>query len=67
MNGTTLTVVRDDVILRTPTAAEIERAFARSMAERLVQSALMADSRDNISVMVVLLPGSGVSSLEQQQ
>ncbi len=40
-----------------PTRAEMYRSLAQSMCERLVQSALLAGSRDNITAMVILLPG----------
>ena len=56
-------VLRQELV--TPSPEVLYRDFARSMAERLVQSALMARSRDNVSVMVVLLPGaSDVAVLE---
>ena len=44
----------------TPTPQMFQRDLARTMAERLVQSAILAGARDNISVTVVLLPGAGV-------
>ncbi|XP_019618247.1 PREDICTED: protein phosphatase 2C-like domain-containing protein 1 isoform X1 [Branchiostoma belcheri] len=40
-----------------PTKREMYCNLAKLMAERLVQSALLAGSKDNITVMVVLLPG----------
>ncbi|XP_033101576.1 protein phosphatase 2C-like domain-containing protein 1 [Anneissia japonica] len=39
-----------------PTEKELYRNLAKNMSERLVQSALLAGSRDNISVIVILLP-----------
>ncbi|XP_074656076.1 protein phosphatase 2C-like domain-containing protein 1 isoform X2 [Tubulanus polymorphus] len=39
---------------------EIHREFAKAMAERLVQAALLAGSKDNVTVMIVLLQGSGL-------
>ncbi|XP_005099163.1 protein phosphatase 2C-like domain-containing protein 1 [Aplysia californica] len=36
------------------------RELAKNMAEHLTQAALLAGSRDNITVMVLLLPGCGV-------
>ena len=42
------------------THEEVKRDLARCMAEHLVQAALLAGSRDNISVMVVTFPGCGV-------
>ena len=36
------------------------RELARAMAEHVVQAALLAGSRNNISVMVILLPGCGL-------
>ena len=40
-----------------PTRPEMYRSLAQAMVERLVQSALLAGSRDNITAMVILLPG----------
>ncbi|KAL8617478.1 hypothetical protein ACOMHN_048116 [Nucella lapillus] len=40
--------------------AEMRRDVARAMAEHIVQAALMAGSRNNITVMVALLPGCGI-------
>ena len=34
-----------------------QREFARAMSERLVQGALLAGSKDNVTVMIILLPG----------
>ncbi|XP_071100744.1 LOW QUALITY PROTEIN: protein phosphatase 2C-like domain-containing protein 1 [Haliotis cracherodii] len=42
------------------TEEEKQRELAKNMAEYLVQAALLAGAKDNISVMVMLLPGSGV-------
>ena len=39
---------------------EVQREFARAMAERLVQAALLAGAKDNITATVVLLPGCGL-------
>ena len=39
---------------------ERRRELARLMAEHLVQAALLAGSRNNITVMVALLPGCGI-------
>lgn len=43
-----------------PTREETQRDFAKAMSERLVQAALLAGAKDNISVMVILLPGCGL-------
>lgn len=45
---------------RIQTRDELHREFARKMSEHLTQAALLAGSRDNVSVMVVLLPGCGL-------
>ena len=37
---------------------EQQRDLAKDMAEHLVQAALLAGSRNNITVMVILLPGT---------
>jgi len=52
----------DSLILepRVTTRREMHRQLARAMSERLTQAALIAGARDNITVMVVLLPGCGV-------
>ena len=42
------------------TPAEAARDIAKRMAERLTQAALMAGARDNVTVIVMLLPGSQV-------
>ena len=42
------------------TREEVQREFARAMAERLVHAALLGGAKDNITVMVVLLPGCGL-------
>ena len=42
------------------TVEDIRREMAGSMAEYLTQAALLAGSRRNITVMVVLLPGCGI-------
>ncbi|KAK7111235.1 protein phosphatase 2C-like domain-containing protein 1 isoform X2 [Littorina saxatilis] len=39
---------------------EYRRELAKAMAEYLVQAALLAGSRNNITVMVALLPGCGI-------
>ncbi|XP_064598379.1 protein phosphatase 2C-like domain-containing protein 1 [Liolophura sinensis] len=39
---------------------EAQREVAKAMAEYLVQAALLAGAKDNITVFVVLLPGSGL-------
>ncbi|XP_038047867.1 protein phosphatase 2C-like domain-containing protein 1 [Patiria miniata] len=39
------------------TKHEMYRSLAQQMSERLVQSALLGGSKDNITVMVILLPG----------
>lgn len=38
----------------------IQREFARTMSEHLVQAALLAGAKDNITVQVVLLAGCGL-------
>ncbi|GFR85649.1 protein phosphatase 2C-like domain-containing protein 1 [Elysia marginata] len=42
------------------TVEDLRREMAGSMAEYLTQAALLAGSRRNVTVMVVLLPGCGV-------
>ncbi|GFN89478.1 protein phosphatase 2c-like domain-containing protein 1 [Plakobranchus ocellatus] len=42
------------------TVEDLHREMAGSMAEYLTQAALLAGSRKNITVMVVLLPGCGI-------
>ena len=42
------------------TKEQVQRNQAKMMAEHLVQAALMAGAKDNVSVMVVLLPGCGL-------
>ncbi|KAK3577283.1 hypothetical protein CHS0354_008376 [Potamilus streckersoni] len=42
------------------TQEQYQREFAKRMAEHLVQAALLAGAKDNITVMVVLLPGCGL-------
>ena len=49
---------------RVPTKDEIRREFAKCMSERLVQATLLAGSHDNITVMVILLPGCGLWGLK---
>ena len=43
-----------------PSREELQREHAKKMAERMVQAALLAGARDNITVMVLLLPGCGL-------
>ena len=45
-----------------PTKEEMQREFARKLSERLVQSAMLAGAKDNITAMVILLPGCGISN-----
>ena len=40
--------------------AEYLRDFAKILSERLVQAALMAGSRENVSALIILLPGCGL-------
>ena len=47
-------------LLAAITREEVQREFARAMAERLVHAALLTGAKDNITVMVVLLPGCGL-------
>ncbi|XP_061189123.1 protein phosphatase 2C-like domain-containing protein 1 isoform X1 [Saccostrea echinata] len=42
------------------TRDQFQRDLSRTMAEHLVQAALLAGAKNNITVMVVLLPGCGV-------
>lgn len=42
------------------TKEQVQRNQAKLMAEHLVQAALLAGAKDNVSVMVVLLPGCGL-------
>ena len=44
----------------TMTRGQFHREFSRTMAEHLVQAALLAGAKDNITVMVILLPGCGI-------
>ena len=44
----------------TMTRDQFHREFSRTMAEHLVQAALLAGAKDNITVMVILLPGCGI-------
>ncbi len=46
--------------IHVPTREEMRREFARMMSDRLTQAAIMAGTRDNITVMVMLLPGCGL-------
>ena len=43
-----------------PSQDDVRREYAKSMAEHLVQAALLGGSKNNITVMVILLPGSGL-------
>ncbi|CAH1789884.1 unnamed protein product [Owenia fusiformis] len=43
-----------------PTKAELHREFSRMISERLVQAALLAGAKDNITAMVIMLPGCGL-------
>lgn len=43
-----------------PSREQIQRNQAEFMAQHLVQAALMAGAKDNITAMVVLLPGCGL-------
>jgi hypothetical protein len=43
-----------------PSREQIQRRQAQIMAEHLVQAALLAGAKDNVTAMVVLLPGSGL-------
>jgi hypothetical protein len=43
-----------------PTREELQREYARYLAERLVQAALLAGARNNITATIVLLPGCGL-------
>ena len=42
------------------TREHLQRDLSKTMAEHLVQAALLAGAKDNITVMVILLPGCGV-------
>ena len=55
-----LTLCESALSGRVPTKEEMQRDYAKTMAERLVQAALLAGTKDNITVMVVLLPGCGI-------
>ncbi|KAL5006051.1 hypothetical protein ScPMuIL_017209 [Solemya velum] len=39
---------------------QIQRDVAKKMAEHLVQAALLAGAKDNLTVMVAILPGSAL-------
>ena len=43
-----------------PTREEYLRQFAKVLSERLVQAALMAGAKENITALIVLLPGCGL-------
>ena len=43
-----------------PSREQIQRKQAQIMAEYLVQAALLAGAKDNVTAMIVLLPGSGL-------
>ncbi|KAL4217224.1 Protein phosphatase 2C-like domain-containing protein 1 [Mactra antiquata] len=43
-----------------PSKEQMQRNLAQTMAQHLVQAALLAGAKDNTSVMIVLLPGSGL-------
>ncbi|WAR11469.1 PP2D1-like protein [Mya arenaria] len=43
-----------------PSREQIQRNHAQYMAQHLVQAALLAGAKDNVTVMIVLLPGSGL-------
>ncbi|XP_033728301.1 LOW QUALITY PROTEIN: protein phosphatase 2C-like domain-containing protein 1 [Pecten maximus] len=45
---------------RTLSREHIQREFAKTMAEHLIQAALLAGAKDNITVTVVLLAGCGL-------
>ncbi|XP_021354131.1 protein phosphatase 2C-like domain-containing protein 1 isoform X2 [Mizuhopecten yessoensis] len=45
---------------RTMSREHIQREFAKTMAEHLIQAALLAGAKDNITVTVVLLAGCGL-------
>lgn len=42
------------------TREEIQREYSKILAERLIQAALLAGAKDNLTVMVVLFPGCGL-------
>ncbi|XP_078323765.1 protein phosphatase 2C-like domain-containing protein 1 isoform X2 [Crassostrea virginica] len=42
------------------TREHLQRDLSKTMAEHLVQAALLTGAKDNITVMVILLPGCGV-------
>ena len=45
---------------REVTVEEVRSEVAQVMAETLTQAALLAGAKDNITVMVLLLPGAGL-------
>ena len=52
--------IKSDIKPRVITKEEIQRDYARALSERLTQAALLAGAKDNITVMVILLPGCGL-------
>ena len=57
---TEYTLPEDFSAMRIPTREELHREYARVLSNRLTQAAIMAGSRNNITVMVILLPGCGL-------
>lgn len=43
-----------------PSREQLQRRQAQMMAQHLVQASLLAGAKDNVTVMVILLPGSGL-------
>lgn len=58
-------VLADDSFSESSVAVEenrqrVQRGFASAMAEKLTQAAILAGSRHNVTVMIILLPASGL-------
>lgn len=56
------TLAPDDALLRSALSntTNPHRQLAKLLSERLVQSALLAGAKDNVSAVVVVLPGTRI-------
>lgn len=59
------TVPPNDLALRSALSGQsnVYRYLSKLLSERLVQSALLAGAKDNISAVVVVLPGTKVTNM----